>query len=94
MMKISKKKPYITSSVTTEKSRNIKGFQRFTATDEQQVSATPKRKAARSNRAGDAKSAVHPYFWMCSAFLRPYSLGYSCRRRRHLLDFLHKKGII
>lgn len=41
-MKISRKKPYITSSVTTVKSSSIKGFSRFTVTDEQRVEATPK----------------------------------------------------
>ena len=44
-MKISKKKPYITSGVTTVKSSSIKGFTRFTGTDEQRIEATPKRSA-------------------------------------------------
>jgi len=42
-MKISRKKPHITSSVTTVKSSSIKGFPRFTAIDEQRIEATPKR---------------------------------------------------
>ena len=48
-MKISKKKPYITSSVTTVKSSSIKGFPRFTVTDEQRIEATPKEGAGGSN---------------------------------------------
>ena len=37
------------------KSSSIKGFPRFIATDEQRISATPKRKATRSNRVEGAK---------------------------------------
>ena len=55
-MKISRKKPYITSSVTTVKSSSIKGFPRFTVTDEQRVEATPKRKAAGSSPVRGAKT--------------------------------------
>jgi hypothetical protein len=56
MMKISKKKPYITSSVTTMKSGSIKGFPRFTGTDVQRVKATPKRQTAGSNPVRGAKT--------------------------------------
>ncbi len=55
-MKISKNNPYITSSVTTVKSSSIKGFPRFTVTDEQRIEATPKRQAAGSNPVQGAKT--------------------------------------
>lgn len=62
-MKISRKKTYITSSVTTVKSSNIKGFPRFTVTDKQCIEATPKRQATGSNPAGGAKNdRCKPFF--------------------------------
>jgi len=78
-MKISKKKPYITSSATTVKSSNIRVFPRFTATDEQRISATPKRQATGSSPAGGAKrgrkvALFAPfYLFRLACIFRPYA---------------------
>jgi len=85
-MKISKKKPYITSSVTTVKSSSIKGFPRFTVTDEQRIEATPKRNVARSSRAGGAKSAEkqdfrHFFYEFCLAGGYAYILNIRLEKR-------------
>ena len=63
------------------KSSSIKGFTRFTGTDEQRIEATPKRRVGRSNRLRGAR-IKHQFFGFSvrnqriGAFLRHWQKGH------------------